>query len=149
MSVSQKCQYALRAVLELAGRYGNGPTSIRCIAEVQAIPQKFLELILAELRRGGFVSSRRGVHGGYSLSIAPRSLAVGEIIRFIDGPIGPISRMADDAGRNRPRAEDGAMIDMWVRARDAVTEVYDSTTFRNLLDARQAASDQYVPGYCI
>lgn len=71
MSVSQKCQYALRAVFELARRRGEKPTSIREIAEAQAIPAKFLELILTQLRKGGLVESRRGIHGGYLLAVWP------------------------------------------------------------------------------
>ncbi len=90
MSVSQKCQYALRAVFELASRHGDAPTSIREIAQAQAIPPKFLELILVQLRKAGFVESRRGAHGGYFLAVGPAALTVGEIIRFIDGPIAPV-----------------------------------------------------------
>ena len=98
MNISQKCQYALRAVFELARRYGEGPTSIREIARIQAIPPKFLELILTELRKGGFVESRRGVHGGYSLPASPRMVSAGEIIRFIDGPISPVRCIGDRRG---------------------------------------------------
>lgn len=59
MNVSQKCQYALRAVFELAKRRGEGPTTVADIAKAQAIPAKFLELILGQLRQGGFTESRR------------------------------------------------------------------------------------------
>ena len=90
MSISQKCQYALRSVFELAKRHGEGPTSIREIARAQAIPPKFLELILTELRKGGFVESRRGIHGGYLLPVPPKTVFAGEIIRFVDGPIAPV-----------------------------------------------------------
>ena len=64
MFVSQKCQYALRAVFELAKQYGKGPTKILHIAELQAIPVRFLEVILVQLKRGGFVDSQRGKEGG-------------------------------------------------------------------------------------
>ena len=68
MSVSLKCQYGLRALFELARRAGNGPTRIQEIAEAQAIPPRFLENILNQLRRGGFVESRRGKAGGFVLA---------------------------------------------------------------------------------
>lgn len=149
MSVSQKCQYALRAVFELARRYGERPTNIREIARVQAIPPKFLELILTELRKGGFVESRRGVHGGYSLVALPRTLSAGDIIRFIDGPIAPV-RCVDGRYRSDcPLYEECAFMGMWTRARDAVADVYDCTTFQDLIDARLAASGEYVASYCI
>ena len=63
MSVSQKCQYALRAVFELASRETHDPVKIAKIAESQKIPQKFLELILSQLKQGGFLGSRRGADG--------------------------------------------------------------------------------------
>ena len=149
MSVSQKCQYALRAVFELAKRHGEGPTSIREIARAQAIPTKFLELILRELRMGGFVESRRGVHGGYFLPVLPRTVSAGEIIRFIDGPIAPVRCVGDRRGADCPLHGECAFMDMWTQARDAVADVYDSTTFQNLLDAHRAASEKYVASYCI
>ena len=149
MGVSQKCQYALRGVFELARRYGEGPTSIREIAREQAIPPKFLELILTELRKGGFVESRRGVHGGYYLSASPRTVSVGEIIRSIDGPVGPVRCLSDRRGADCPLYGGCAFMDMWTRARDAVAEVYDSTSFQDLIDAQLAASEKYVPSYNI
>ncbi|NQU74935.1 MAG: RrF2 family transcriptional regulator [Planctomycetes bacterium] len=148
MNVSQKCQYALRAVFELAKRYGGGPTTIDQIAKVQAIPPKFLELILAQLRQGGFVESRRGVHGGYLLTAAPARLAVGEIIRFIDGPIAPVRCVTDAKGPDCPLYGNCAFMGMWTRARDAVAGVYDTTTLQDLIDQHQATT-KYVGTYCI
>ncbi len=149
MSVSQKCQYALRAVFELARRHGEGPTSIREIARVQEIPPKFLELIFTELRKGGFVESRRGVHGGYFLSASPRTISPGEIIRFIDGPVTPVRFVGKRRGAGCSPYGECAFMDMWTRARDAVANVYDSTTFQGLIDAQRAASGEYVASYCI
>ncbi|MDY7009726.1 MAG: Rrf2 family transcriptional regulator [Planctomycetota bacterium] len=149
MSVSQKCQYALRAVFELAGRHGESPTSIREIARIQAIPPKFLELILAELRKGGFVESRRGVHGGYSLAASPKTVSAGEIIRFIDGPFEPVRCVGDRREGDCPLYAKCAFMDMWTRARDAVADVYDSTTFQDLIDAHLSAAGEYVACYCI
>ncbi len=149
MTVSQKCQYALRAVLELAKRSADSPTTVAEIAEVQAIPAKFLELILGELRQGGFVESRRGIHGGYLLAEAPKALAVGEIIRFIDGPLAPVRCVIDGKSANCPLNSNCALIGMWKRARDAVAEVYDGTTFQDLIDEERAACSKYVSSYNI
>ena len=73
MDVSVKGEYALRAVFDLAGRAGAGPVKIAEIAARQEIPQKFLELILAQLKQGGFLGSRRGAEGGYFLAEGSRS----------------------------------------------------------------------------
>lgn len=149
MSVSQKCQYALRAVFELAKRHGPGPTTIGDIAAAQAIPPRFLELILAQLRQGGFVESRRGVHGGYLLAAAPGKLTVGQIIRFVDGPIAPVQCTIEQGQANCPLHGKCAFMGMWGRARDAISNVYDQTTFDDLLAEELAANDKYVASYCI
>jgi Rrf2 family protein len=139
MILSQKCQYAFRAVFELARHYGTEqPVSVAEIAEIQAIPPRFLEQILAELKQGGFVTSRRGAQGGYVLGVSPAELRVGDIIRFIEGPISPVKCIIqeDDAGCSL-RA-DCMFQDFWQRAKEAVEQVYDSTTFQDL--AREAES---------
>ena len=147
MSISQKCQYALRALLELAKRSGQGPVTVGQIAQVQAIPPRFLELILGQLRRGGYVRSRRGVRGGYVLAVAAEELSVGEIIRRIDGPVGPVRCVNEEGRPDCPLEGNCALMGMWLRARDAVAEVYDSTTFQDLVHAEPAAASG--PDYCI
>lgn len=148
MNISQKCQYAMRAVFELARRYGDGPTTVAEIARIQAIPPKFLELILGELKQGRFVDSRRGPRGGYLLVSDPSQVAAGQIIRFVDGPIGPVDCLADDSGTGCPLKTSCAFKRMWTRAGDAIAEVYDQTTFQDLLDEQQAAGDG-LAAYCI
>ena len=149
MNVSQKCQYGLRAIFELAKRQGLGPTTIGQIAETQAIPPRFLELILGQLRQGGFVESRRGIHGGYLLAVCPGTLSVGEIIRFIDGPLAPVRCIAGDKKKDCPLYGSCAFLSTWKRAEDAVAKVYDETTFEDLMNEERAASDKYVASYCI
>ena len=149
MNVSRKCQYALRAVFELAKRHGEGPTTIGTVAEAQAIPVRFLELILAELRSGGFVESRRGVRGGYLLSSRPTSLTAGEIIQFIDGPVAPVPCVSREDDRDCPLRGRCAFLDMWRRAGDAMAEVYDQTTFADLIEQEASHQGPYVADYCI
>ncbi len=135
MSVSRKCQYALRAIFELAKRHDQMPMRIADIAKAQAIPPKFLELILGQLRQGGFVASRRGRGGGYLLVAQPGDIPVGRIIRFIDGPMAPVACLADGNEADCPLRANCAFMAMWIKARDAVAAVYDETTFQDLLDA--------------
>src|SRR5512132_2397980 len=98
MGVSQRCQYALRAVYELASS-GAGPVKIATIARRQAIPAKLLEAILNEPRRGAFVESLRGNEGGYRLARPAARLTVGDILRFCDGPLLPVRRVKGHKGR--------------------------------------------------
>ena len=149
MNVSQKCQYALRGIFELSKRMGRRPTPISEIAAAQSIPPRFLELIFGELRQGGFIESRRGSRGGYLLTTAPQSLSVGQIIRFIDGPVAPVKCVSGAEAPQCPLNARCAFVGMWARARDAVAEVYDCTTFQDLLDQEPAAADDYVPSYTI
>jgi len=87
MLISQRCRYAIKAVLELAIRPMNEPVKIQQIADAQGMPERFLEVILNELRHGGFVASRRGSEGGYYLVKRPAELTLGELIGHIQGPV--------------------------------------------------------------
>ncbi|CAN5848058.1 hypothetical protein BH23PLA1_BH23PLA1_28170 [soil metagenome] len=99
MSVSSKCYYALRALYALAEHEGPRPMRASEIAEKEHIPIRFLEVILNQLKGGGFVQSRRGAEGGYFLARSPEELTVGEVMRFIDGPIAPV----DCVSQSRPK----------------------------------------------
>ena len=149
MNVSQKCQYALRAVFELSRRPAQGPVRTSEIAESQAIPTKFLELILRELKQGGFVESRRGKQGGYLLVGRPDRVTVGEIIRFVDGPVAPVRCVGGSGRADCPLYEGCAFMGMWSRARDAVNEVFDNTTFQDLIDEGLSAGRRQSANYCI
>lgn len=150
MFVTQKCQYALRAMFVLARRVGQGPIKIAQVAEEQAIPFRFLEVILGQLRQGGFVESRRGTDGGYLLAREPEAITVGDIVRFIDGHIHADPALVPENGRGRPRDREvgapsaGAAPDIldavWHQARCAVFGVFDGQTLADLLAADAARS---------
>ena len=125
MGISQKCYYAIRAVFELAQAPAATAVKIADIAERQGIPPKFLEAILAQLKGGGFVESRRGAEGGYLLVRSPRSLTLGEIIRFIEGPLHPVKG---------PTAPNDVFAPIWEAAEKALADVYDGTNFQDLVD---------------
>ncbi len=85
MNISVKGEYALHAIFDLALQKFGEPIKIADIAKRQKIPQKFLELILAGLKQGGFVESRRGAEGGYLLARAPEAITVGQVMRYVEG----------------------------------------------------------------
>ena len=145
--VSQKCQYALRAIFELAKHYGDGPVKIARIAKLQAIPLRFLEVILAQLKQAGFVDSQRGVEGGYFLLRPPGDLAVGEVIQFIEGPIGPVECIARET--KCPLYGGCVFQPMWEKARKAVSDIYGGTTFEDLVGNEIRMRSHYVPSYSI
>jgi len=125
MNISVKGDYALQALFDLASQRPGEPTKIADIARRQKIPQKFLELILAGLKQGGFVESRRGAEGGYLLARPADSITVGEVLRFVEGEQAA-------AGRSRRKAET-PFTDMWQQVDRAVSGVVDHTTFGDLL----------------
>jgi Rrf2 family protein len=149
MHVSQKCQYALRALFELAKRAGAGPIKIGDVAEAQAIPPRFLEVILSQLKQGGFVESRRGSGGGYMLARTPGSITVGEIMRFVEGPMGPVSCVEEGGDAGCPLHGACVFLELWRKAREAVAGVYDGTSLQGLLDRERQMQAEYVPAYAI
>src|ERR1700710_2643889 len=105
MNISVKGEYALQAILDLAVQNRAAPVKIADIATRQKIPQKFLELILAGLKQGGFVESRRGAEGGYLLSRPAETITVGEVVRYMEG--------AKDAKRDGKHKTDSPFAEMW------------------------------------
>lgn len=149
MNLSQKCQYAIRAILELAKQYGRGPVAISQIAASQAIPQRFLENILSELRPTGLIESRRGIQGGYLLARDPATISVGEVIRLVDGPLDPVKCIGDRNGPCCPLKDNCSLFHLWTRAKTAVEEVYDNASFRDLVEEEEKLDRSTVLDYCI
>jgi Rrf2 family cysteine metabolism transcriptional repressor len=137
MTVSLKCQYALRAIFELARNETNAPEKIADIGRAQGIPIRFLENILHELKRAGIVRSFRGKYGGYILADSPSAITAGDIIRCIEGPplqAGCITGKQDGC----PSLGDCVFLPMWERLQHAITDIYDSTTFEDLVTQSHA-----------
>ena len=149
MPISQKCQYALSAVFELSKRSGQGPTPAAEIAGAQAIPHRFLESILTQLRQAGIMESQRGSRGGYVLADRPALVTVGDIIRIVDGPVGPVPSAIVDSAANDPPHGNDVFLPIWRRAEVALAEVYDSVTFQDLVDEHAAAAQDHIPTYSI
>jgi Rrf2 family protein len=149
MLVSQKCQYALRALFELAKREGEGPVRIADVAEAQAIPPRFLEGILGQLKQAGFVRSHRGSRGGYELARPAGGLTVGEVMRFVEGPLSPVMCALAGAESDCPLRGECVFLPMWEEAQRAISEVYDNTTFADLVAQEVRGRRDYVPCYAI
>ena len=134
--ISQKAKYALRALVSLA-RTGRGETMmIGEISKAQAIPKKFLEQILLELKRAGYVASRRGRTGGYELLKAPEEIKFGEVLRLINGPIAPLPCLSKIAYRKCEDCRDEASCEIrhvFERVTLATRAVLDQTTLADSL----------------
>ncbi len=136
MNISVKGDYALKAIFDLAYQGASKPIKIAEIAARQKIPQKFLELILAQLKQGGFVHSRRGAEGGYLLARPPDTIMVGEVLRFVEGPLSPLEQARHPAGGSRSSRRASAespFSEMWQRVDRAISDIIDHTSFADLV----------------
>jgi Rrf2 family protein len=122
--VSSKAEYAFKAILDLTLQPSGKAIRIADISKRQKIPQKFLELILSELKRGGFVESHRGVDGGYLLARLPNTITVGEVLRFFAS-----SRSGQ---RNKSRENESPFSSLWSQVDKAVSAIVDMVTFSDL-----------------
>ena len=149
MAVSSKCYYALRAIYALAEHAGPEPLRIATIAERELIPIRFLEVILGQLKGGGFVRSRRGADGGYLLAREPASITVGEVMRFVDGPIAPVDCVSQSRPKDCEFHGHCHFFGFWGRVRRSISDVVDRTTFADLLRENQAREREYVGDWTI
>jgi Rrf2 family protein len=149
-TLSQKCYYALRAIHELTARANQGPIKIGDVAAAQSIPPRFLEVILNELKQGGFVESKRGKEGGYFLVREPEEITVGEVIRFVEGPFAPVDCVCDEGGTAFcPLGRECAFLPLWQRVHAAMASIYDGTTFAMIHEEDLRRRGKYVPDFVI
>jgi Rrf2 family cysteine metabolism transcriptional repressor len=135
MNISVKGEYALQAIFDLALQPRGEPVKIAEVARRQNIPQKFLELILASLKQGGFVESRRGAEGGYRLAKPSDQITVGEVLRFVED------------GKRTKRVSPDAFSDLWKRVDAAVSSIVDHTTFAELVRRWKESQRRYLPNW--
>lgn len=145
--LSKKTQYGLRALYALARNYGRGPLLIQDLSENEAIPKKFLEQILLQLKGYGLVHSKKGKGGGYALAQPPRLIAIGALIRMMEGPLAPLPCASETRYRKCDEcidAETCATRIVMKDVRDAMANVLDNTTLEDAVrrsdEARQRQS---------
>jgi Rrf2 family protein len=146
MKVTFKGDYALKAVLDLALHYNKELVTAHDLAQRIDAPIKFLEQVLLDLKKGGFVQSRRGNVGGYLLSRAPTEITVGEVIRFIEGPIEPISCVKEKYS-NCQDINRCVLKRLWQKVSQVTSDIIDNVTFEELVSRVNAG--QQVLAYSI
>ncbi len=126
MHVTAKADYAVRAIVELAGSSQQTPRKVDQLAQAQSIPVSFLENILTQLRSAGLVRSQRGPEGGYWLAVPADELSLADIIRAVEGPLvgvrGQRPEEVEYAGNAAPLRE------VWVALRATMRTVLESVT---------------------
>lgn len=135
MKISTKGRYGLTIIIALGKEYGEGPLSLRKIAEEHDLSEAYLEQLVAPLRNAGLVKSVRGAYGGYMLARHPKEISAGDVIRVLEGPIQPVEGIEDEA---QPQRE------LWIRIRDAVKNVLDTTTIEDLANQENSTTENYM-----
>lgn len=136
MKISQKGLYALQAMMTLARRHKDGAIKIRDIAGESDLPEKFLELILLELKNARIVDSVRGARGGYRLRREPSEIRLSEIIRLIDGPLAPLGDAELLRGMIAKDADHRALYEVFLAVRDAAAKILENTTIADIVSGR-------------
>jgi len=130
MRVSAKSDYALRALIEIAGRTDIGPVSAEEIGRLQDIPHGFLQAILADLRRAGIVMSQRGQAGGWRMARDPGTVSVADVIRAVDGPLVSVYGLRPEAVSYNESAD--VLQHVWIAARSSLRDVFEKVTIQAL-----------------
>jgi len=145
MKLSVRGEYALRALIVLGLNYEQPVVPIQTIARLQNIPRKFLEQILNELRAGGILESRRGVAGGYRLRRPPEEINLAEVIRYIEGPLAPVSCVSE-CFYERCTCPDEQLCgirSVMKEVRDAIVKILDGVTLAQLCDRVRQLQGQH------
>jgi Rrf2 family protein len=132
LRVSTKGDYGVRALVELAHHFGQGPVQSAEIASRQEVPEPYLDQLLTTLRRAGFIRSVRGPQGGHALIRDPGDVRLSEVMGALEGSLAPLACVDDPEACTKS----GGCIqrDVWVRVRDATQEILDSVTIGDLAE---------------
>ncbi|HPT39425.1 MAG TPA: Rrf2 family transcriptional regulator [Candidatus Omnitrophota bacterium] len=146
MKITYKGDYALKALLDLALNYEKGLLTINDVAKHIDAPVKFLEQVLLDLKKGGFVESKRGNVGGYQLAKDPAEITLGQVIRYIDGPIEPIG-CVEKGYSNCTDLRRCVFKNIWQKVALATSGIIDKINFADLVS--QIDKKQDAPIYTI
>jgi Rrf2 family cysteine metabolism transcriptional repressor len=143
--ISKKSGYAIRGLLELALRGGEGPVNVRTLAQAEDIPIRFLEIILNELKQGGFVLSIRGKAGGYRLARETEDITIGQVIQFLDRHMKANGTAADAM----PHHGDFVLSSMMDKINSAVCDVCDKTSLKDMVAEVMKNQSAFISSYII
>lgn len=143
MKISTKGRYALRLMLDLALNNNGEPVRIKDIAMRQEISDKYLEQIISNLNKAGYVKSIRGPQGGYKLAKAPEQYTVGMILRLTEGSLAPVACLEDEVNECT-RQEQCVTLQLWQKLDEAIKGVVDHVTLADLVEWEQEKRNDYV-----
>lgn len=134
MRVTAKSDYALRALIEISRRVDGAPVSAEELGRLQEIPHGFLQAILADLRRAGYVMAQRGQSGGWRLNRDAEDISVADVIRAVDGPLVSVYGMRPESVQYNESAS--VLQHVWIAGRSSLREVFERVSIRQLADGK-------------
>ena len=149
MKITYKGDYSLKVILELACSYPEKLVHIEEISRKQDIPRKFLEQILLNLKRGGFLESKKGAKGGYTLARAPKDIILGDVVRFIEGSVYPISCIDCNKPSLCAEIPDCVFAPIWKEVGDSISKIIDGINFETLKEDYILKKNGYVTDFQI
>ena len=132
MKLSTKGRYAVRAMLDLALQNGNNPTLVKDISRRQGISDLYLEQLLTRLQTSGLIRSIRGPKGGFLLTKAPSEIKLCDILHTVEGSLSPVECVEN--GTLCERADTCITRKVWIKMKQAMDEVLESTTLQDLIE---------------
>ena len=133
MKVSTRAEYGIRALIDLARHYGEGPVQSHDIARRQGLPEPYLNQLMTVLRRAGLVHSKRGPSGGHVLARSPESITVGEAFLILEGSVAPWL-CVEEEDAHCIYAPGCGLRPVWQAVKAATEEVLNRTTLAHLVD---------------
>ncbi len=132
MKLSTRGRYGIHAMYDLAEHWGDGPQSIKLIAERQGIPEAYLEQLIAVLRREKLVISNRGAQGGYRLAREPQQTTVGDVLRALEGGLNLVDCLLEEDSCGKSCACPSRIV--WMKIRDGLNSIVDNITLQDMID---------------
>ena len=140
MKLSTRGRYGIHAMYDLAVHYGDGPQSIKLIAERQGIPEAYLEQLIAILRKEKLVISNRGAQGGYRLAREPKDMTVGDVLRALEGGLNLVDCLLEEDSCGKTCACPSRIV--WMKIRDGLNRVVDGITLQDMIDDQSTLVSQ-------
>ena len=140
VKLSTRGRYGIHAMYDLAVHYGDGPQSIKLIAERQTIPEAYLEQLIAVLRKEKLVISNRGAQGGYRLVREPKEITVGDVLRALEGGLNLVDCLLEEDSCGKTCACPSRIV--WMKIRDGLNRVVDGITLQDMIDDQSCLNTQ-------
>jgi len=133
LKLSTRGRYGIKAMVDLAVKYGKGPVSASSLASLQGVSLPYLEQLIASLRRAKLIDSVRGAQGGYTLAREPSSITVGEILRALEGS----TTLIDCVGYENSNCDNACTCSarpLWLKLQNGINTVLNETTIKDMAD---------------